>query len=228
MHWYYDFFNRFRSPPDTVKLHQMGFVKYFEGCRNVLDIGCGRGEFLELLEAHNIGCHGVDIDREMADHCRSEGLNVEQADAITHLTSINDGSLDGIFTDDTVEHLDVRYMMDMLDLSYQKLADGRYMVIKTVNPLSWVTFSHIYFLDVIHKKAIHPATMQYFLEISGFKDIGIEFVTPMPRDEQLQKMEPEPGMKEDEKRRIAIYNLNIDRLNDALFGPENYVAIAKK
>src|SRR5690606_7038043 len=103
---YFIFEDRFRGSRNDTKAKQLKFVKYFEGCKNVLDIGCGRGEFLELLKDNGISGHGIDIDEDMVRYCRSRDLNVEKLDAVSYLNQLEDKSLDGIFIDQVVEHLD--------------------------------------------------------------------------------------------------------------------------
>ncbi len=225
---YFDFFNRFRSPPEVVKQHQSAFVKYFSGCKHVVDIGCGRGEFIELLEEDGIGCEGIDDDVEMVEYCRKHGLNVYMADAISYLEGLEDDSLDGIFTDDTVEHLEIPYLLRMLKLCGRKLKAGRYMVAITVNPLSWTAFVNVYLLDDTHKNPLHPEKMRYYMASSGFSDVKIEFIMQMPEEARLKAL-PIPRDMDDEMKRIAdTYNHNVERLNRSIYGPENYAAIAKK
>jgi O-antigen chain-terminating methyltransferase len=225
---YFDFFNRFRSPPDVVKQHQSIFLKYFKGCKSVLDIGCGRGEFLELLGENGIGCEGVDFNSDMIDYCRKKGLTVRQADAISYLEDLSDDSLDGIFTDDTVEHLDVAYLLHMLKLCSRKLIERRYMVAKTVNPLSWTAYASIYMLDTTHKNPLHPETMRFFMVSCGFREVKIEFVSQLPDDARLKNIVITGDMSAVEKRMAETYNHNIEHLNKAIYGPENYAAIAKR
>jgi SAM-dependent methyltransferase len=81
---YLTFFNQFRSPPAELKKHQSIFLDYYNGCHCVLDIGYGRGEFLELLRDHGIGATGVDTNEEMISLCRSHGRDVEHTDALEY------------------------------------------------------------------------------------------------------------------------------------------------
>ncbi len=68
---YFLFEERFRGSREEIKQRQLAFLPYFENCSNVLDIGCGRGEFLEILHDHNIGGFGIDIDPDMVAYCTS-------------------------------------------------------------------------------------------------------------------------------------------------------------
>jgi O-antigen chain-terminating methyltransferase len=225
---YFNFFNRFRSPSDTVKRHQSVFLKYFEGCKNVISIGCGRGEFIECLGTRGIGAYGIDIDEEMVDYCNKRGLKVYKADALEHLQGLDDNSLDGVFTDDFVEHLETSYLIKLIRLCVQKLVKDRYMVNVTVNPLSWTAYSGVYLLDPTHKRPIHPESMRFYMSSGGFSKVDIELITFRDGDSRLKKAEIRPNMDADSKRIADTFNHNVDMLNEVVFGPENYAAIGKK
>ncbi len=225
---YFDFFNHFRSPPAEVKRRQSAFLKYFEGCKRVVDIGCGRGEFLELLAERGIGGEGVDIDGQMAEHCRDRGLSAHRKDAVSYLEGQQDGSLDGIFTDDTVEHMEMPYLLKMLELCARKLEPERFMVAITVNPLSWAAYANIYLIDSTHKSPLHPEAMRYYMTASGFREVSIEYTSYLPEEERLRPAAITRDMDADARRLAQTYNRNIQKLNQIIFGPENYAAIAKK
>ena len=136
---YLSFENQFRGSREDISERQKKFIRYFTSCNNVIDIGCGRGEFLELMREQGIGSRGIDIDKDMVEFCRLKGLEVEMADAVTFLEYLKDQSLDGIFIDQVVEHLEPAYLVKMLGLCYQKMREGHYIVIETVNPLSFAS-----------------------------------------------------------------------------------------
>ncbi|HTY91533.1 MAG TPA: methyltransferase domain-containing protein [Methanocella sp.] len=225
---YFDFFNRFRNASDIVKQHQSPFLKYFEGCRRVVSLGCGRGEFIEALGERNIGAFGIDVDEEMVDYCKKRGLEVYKADAAEYLRQMDDGSIDGIFTDDFAEHLDTSYLIKLLRLCARKLEKGRYMVNVTVNPCSWAAYSGIYLLDPTHKRPIHPESMRFYMLSAGFGDVDVELITFRDNHSRLKKVEVRPDMDADARRIAEAFNHNVDMLNEVVFGPENYAAIGKK
>ena len=148
---YFLFEERFRGPQEEIKQRQLAFLPHFEKCSRVLDIGCGRGEFLEILKEHDIGGIGVDSDPDMVAYCRSRQLEVEHSDAIAYLETLEDESLDGIFIDQVVEHLEPDYLIRLLALCHQKMKSGYNIVVETVNPLSFVSFVNFY-IDMTHKK----------------------------------------------------------------------------
>jgi SAM-dependent methyltransferase len=224
---YLTFYNHFRSPPAELKRHQSVFLEYYRGCRNVLDIGCGRGEFLELLRDNGIGCRGIDVDPAMVSLCRSRGLPAEQADGVTFLERTGDGDFDGMFSDQVIEHLEPDYMYRLLRLCHVKLTPGGVLVVKTINPLSLATFTDFY-LDTTHNRPIHPEALKYIIGSLGFGEIAVKFYARVPDRERLNKFELSPGLSDRERRMAEIYNHNVDILNDLLFGAEDYAVIARK
>ena len=223
---YFAFEERFRGSQADIKARQLEFLKYFEGSKCILDIGCGRGEFLELLREREIVGHGIDVDEDMVNFCKSKGLDVEGIDAVSYLHKLEDKSIDGIFIDQVVEHLEPEYLIRMLDLCYRKLIYGGTVVVETVNPLSFFSFANFY-IDMSHKRPVHPETLKFLINAAGFREQRIEFIAPVPDDARLKKIEI--GTKKDEScEGIEIYNHNFDMLNSIIYGPQDYALIGKK
>ena len=109
----------------------------FEGASDVLDVGCGRGEFLELLRAKGISARGIDLNEEMAAVCRERGLDATAGDALSYLLAQPDGSLGGLFAAQVVEHLEPDYLMRFLEAAYHKLRPGSKIVLETINAACW-------------------------------------------------------------------------------------------
>jgi len=224
---YFRFEEQFRGSREDIKQRQLNFINYFTGCSNVLDIGCGRGEFLELLKDLGIGGKGIDIDDTMVDYCLSKGLNVEQEEAISYLKKLEDKSLDGIFIDQVVEHLEPDYLINLLQLCFQKLKYGYYIFVETVNPLSLVSFANFY-IDMTHKKPIHPETLKFLLTSVGFRDLDTKFLSPVSEEARLQKVPINSGVEKWVKNYLGTYNQNIEKLNNILYGAQDYAVIGKK
>jgi len=224
---YFLFEERFRGSYEEIKQRQLAFLPYFENCYRVLDIGCGRGEFLEILMEHNIGGIGVDIDMDMVAYCRSHNLDVHLSDAITYLDTLENESLDGIFIDQVVEHLEPDYLIRLLALCHKKMKSGYHIVVETVNPMSFVSFVNFY-ADITHKKPLHPETLQYLVSASGFQECKMKFFSPIPDEGRLKKIEWTADMEETERRNVDVYNSNIERLNAVLFGAQDYAVVGKK
>ena len=226
---FFVFEEKFRGAREDIKERQLKFLEYSRDCKNVLDIGCGRGEFLEILKENGINAKGIDINEDMVGYCQSKRLNVEKADAIEYLDKIEDKSLDSIFLDQVVEHLEPKYLIKLLELCHKKLKFGYYIVIETVNPLSLTSFANFY-LDLSHKKPIHPETLKFLSESAGFREIEVKFFSPIPDEYKLKKVEvgENIGVEEKEREMIGVYNYNIEKLNGILYGHQDYAVIGKK
>jgi SAM-dependent methyltransferase len=219
--WQYaGFENRFRGTEDEVKKQQRDFVSYFAKKGVVLDLGCGRGEFLELLRENGVDAAGVDGNSQMVEICLDKGLRCEKGDILEKLADREDGSMAGIFSSQVIEHLSPVQLKRLIELSYQKLGPSGVLVLETINPASVFTLVQVYYLDLSHQKPVHPQALKFMLEASGFEDVEIKYSVTL-ESEQLKNL---PGADE----RTAVLNQNIDRLNDLLFAPANYAAIATR
>src|SRR6476661_1845279 len=121
---YFAFEARMRGSTADVRERQRPYVDDFRDAAPVLDVGCGRGEFLGLLREAGIEARGVDADADMVAYARGEGLEVEQADALAYLEEQPDGAFGGIFAGQVVEHLPPATLLRFLELAAQKLRPG--------------------------------------------------------------------------------------------------------
>ncbi len=213
---YFAFENRFRGSRETIKERQLQYVKYAaEAYQNskgdyVLDIGCGRGEFLEILSENNIPSKGIDTNEENINFCRGLNMNVELLDALKFMKSVKDDSLIGVTAFQVVEHLNTEYLMEFLKTSFQKIKEGGIIVLETVNPFSLCSLMN-FFTDLTHRNPIPAITLKYIMEASGFSEGEIKYLSPIP-DEMKLKGDDE----------------NIRRLNEMIFGFQEYAVIGKK
>jgi len=217
---YAGFENRFRGYEEEVKKQQVNYLPYFKKKGKVLDLGCGRGEFLELLDKNGIKGLGIDINDQMIDICLEKGLDCQKGDILEKLAECDDGSLSGVFSSQVIEHLPPSHLKHLLELAYFKLAPSSYLVLETINPVSVFSLVQIYILDLSHQKPIHPQAIKFLMESSGFEEVEIKYSSPI-EEERLQDL---PGADEV----ATILNQNIDKLNKLLYAPSNYAAIGKK
>jgi len=217
---YAGFENRYRGNEEEVKKQQSQFLPFFKQAEKVLDLGCGRGEFLELLQENGTDAEGIDVNEQMIEVCRDKGLICQKGDILETLIKCEDNSLGGIFSSQVIEHLPPKYLKRMIELAYFKLAPGSYLVLETLNPASVFALVQIYFLDLTHQKPIHPQTLKFIMETSGFEDVEIRYSAPL-EGEQLHTL---PGADET----ASILNKNIDNLNKLLYAAPNYAAVGIK
>jgi O-antigen chain-terminating methyltransferase len=210
---YFAFEARMRGATEDVRERQRAYVADFDGHPPVLDVGCGRGEFLGLLRDAGIEAHGVDADRDMVAYARGEGHRVEQADALAYLDGLADGSLGGVFAAQVVEHLPPASLFRLLELCAAKLAPGGLLVAETINPLSPLALRS-YFADLTHAQPLVPETLALLAERAGFREVETRFVNE-PAERLAVPDDP-------------IVAENVRRLNELLFGPLDYAIVARR
>lgn len=201
---YFAFESKMRGRTESVQERQRVYVDDFRDAAPVLDVGCGRGELLALLKDAGVEARGVDADSDMVAFARGDGLNVEQADAVSYLESLEDGSLGGIFMGQVVEHLPPAMLVRTLELAAQKLREGGLLVAETINPLSPLALRN-YFADLTHAQPLVPETLTVLARQVGFSQVETRFLNPPDR---VEGVAPEVA--------------------DILFAPLDYAIIATK
>jgi SAM-dependent methyltransferase len=220
---YFAFEVRMRGTTEDVRGRQEPYVNDFRGAAPVLDVGCGRGEFLALLRREGIEARGVDADPDMVAFCRGQDLDVAEEDAIAHLESLPDAGLGGIFAAQFVEHLPPGRLVRFLALAAAKLRPGGVLVLETINPLSLVALGH-YFADLTHVQPLVPATLELLARQSGFERTEVRLLNEPA--ERLTPVELPPDAAFDEARRALA--ANVERLNEVVFGPQDYALLATR
>ena len=180
---YSAFEDRCRGSSEELRQAQEHYVTMFpppDGSGKILDIGCGRGEMLEVLTEAGYDVLGVDLNAEMVGVCRSKGLPVVQDDGIHVLESTEDGSLRGIFCAQVVEHLLTSEMERFVQLAQRKLLPSGVLVVETINPRSLFALGNHFFADTSHVKPVHPETLRFICEQVGFSRVQLEERSPHP------------------------------------------------
>jgi O-antigen chain-terminating methyltransferase len=212
---------RFRGSEEEIKERQRIYVSYFEGRADVVDIGCGRGEFLELMRESGIRARGVDLDLDMILLCREKGLDVSAQDAFAYLRALPDDSLGGIFAAQVIEHLHPLRVIELVNLCHRKLGPGGVLIVETPNPKCLMVFADTFYKDPSHVQPAHPDTMQFLFEALNFHQVELRFLGPVDPFMRIPSLQA-PGAD------FARFNEGIDRLNTLLFGFQEYAVIGQK
>jgi 2-polyprenyl-3-methyl-5-hydroxy-6-metoxy-1,4-benzoquinol methylase len=175
---YARFAERFRGPEESVKSGQRFYAPYFAGCQEVLDIGCGRGEFLELMREAGVSARGIDLSAESVGVCQLKGMQSEVADLFTYLDGLADASLDGIFSAQVVEHLPPARLPEMIRLAARKLSRGGVIAIETPNPECLAIFATYFYLDPTHQRPIPHPLLAFYMEEYGIGHIEVHSRSP--------------------------------------------------
>jgi O-antigen chain-terminating methyltransferase len=221
---YTAFENRFRGTPDEVRERLASYVPLFRGQAPVVDLGCGRGEFLELLKAEGIEARGVDGNAHAAAECRGRGLDVVEGDLLAFLRAQAAASLGGVFAAQVAEHLPPAVLQEALGQAHRALRPGGLLVLETVNARSVLALLEVYNRDLTHERPLHPDTLRFLAAASGFTDVRIELRSPVDAASRLQPV-PAEGLPAPAARAL---NENVERLNAFLYGPLEYALVARR
>jgi len=220
---YLAFEDKYRGSEESIQKLQEKFVRLYVGKDNILDIGCGRGEFMKtLLNAGKQYVFGMDINPQMVEKCKKDGLSVELKDGVNYLYDNDNLNLGGIFSSQVIEHLKPSQIVKLIKGAYKNLQKGSPLILETINPMALVTQTMAYTLDLTHRQYVHPFTIEMLLKEHGFKKV--EFIYSSPVDIEA------PVLKDNDmdQKELKKYNEKIRRMHEILFGYQDYAVIAWK
>lgn len=146
--------------------------------RPVLDLGCGRGELLELCRQHKLRARGVERNPLLSGSGRDRGLEVVDGDVLEYLSSLPDKSLGAVVAIHVLEHLPLHVILAVLDQSLRVLKPGGVAVFETPNPENLTVGASTFYMDPTHLRPLHPAAMRFILESRGFVPVELRYLHP--------------------------------------------------
>jgi SAM-dependent methyltransferase len=162
----FDFFEHMGFDPGQLKESRSFYVPMFDGCQDVLDVACGRGEFLQALGRGK----GVDIEVAMVEAARGAGLKVDNEDAFQYLAE-HPQSFDGVFSAHFIEHLPYERAADLISLAYEALRPRGVLVLVTPNAASLPTLQRQFWWEATHVRMYDPGLLTFMLKQAGFTQI---------------------------------------------------------
>jgi len=220
--------NRFRGDEQQIKERLSFYPEYFKNAtRPVLEIGSGRGELLELFKESGVPARGVDLDPAMVERSLEKKLEAIHSDGISYLEQQPERSLGGVIAIQVVEHLTQSQLKELIELSASRVVEGGPIIFETINPRSLMALSSNYFRDPTHVWPLHPDTLEFTMNLLGLSDCEIRFLSPVPSEALLKTLEVESFMTPRWAHTVQTINSNITRLNELLFGYQDYCVIAR-
>lgn len=177
----YDFLRfaeKYRGPESYVKANFEVYLPYLEKRSRIVDLGCGRGEMLELLREKGITAKGVDADKESVAICKSKSLDAIEADIFTFLEESMDGAFDGLFCAQVIEHLPPLELPRFIRLCALKLERGGVLILETPNPECLAIFATHFYMDPTHQRPVPPSLAAFHMEEAGLGRIEIKRLAP--------------------------------------------------
>ncbi len=220
---YFAFEALLRGSTEEIAERQAAYLPLLEGIDNVLDIGCGRGELLELLTASGRRARGIDLDADMVAKCVERGLDVQHGDGVAYLSTLPVADLGGIVALQVVEHLRPATLIAFLAECHRTIRPGGLLLLETINPVSLSALRN-YFADLTHAQPLIPETLAFLAESAGFHEVRIDLRSPLPEIARLRHI---PYGKSITEATQAESDRNVDLINAALFGPQDFSLVAR-
>ncbi len=180
---YAQFEDVFRGTPDAVRKGQEPYLELLADRRPVLDLGCGRGEFLELLTSKGIPALGVERDPALTASLQARALSFVQADLFEFLQKAGE-PYGAVTAFHFIEHFTAAEARDLLRLAFDRLKPGGMLLLETPNPSSLAAFLN-WHKDPDHRTPWHPETLKFYLEQAGLKSVEVRFLHPFPPRPEL-------------------------------------------
>ncbi len=222
---------RVHGSPRTVQDRQQVYLQYFRGCKEVLAIGCGRGELLQLLAQEGIRARGTEANPTLVGYCRDNELDVSRVDPLEYLESCEDASLDGIVLSRFAGHQPPALLIKMFNLCHEKLADDSVLVIETPNPFSLYAAASYALENSDNAHPLHPETLRLLCVTYGFLEPTVMFLSPLPPEEHLEELELTSSGAVLDARQQELFqqaNKNFAKINRILFSHSDYAVVTRR
>jgi SAM-dependent methyltransferase len=194
----------------TIYLDEMRAIQAGTEARPILDVGCGRGEWLELLKENGLRAHGIDANATMVERCRSLNLDVTQSDALEYLRGLPASSVGAITLFQIIEHVPTAVAINLLDEVFRVLHRDGEVILETPNPANLIVGSCNFYMDPTHRNPIPSPLLKFIVEARGFSDLRVLPLHPMWEYLSLSDAQ------------------RSEKINQLLFGPQDYAVIGRK
>ena len=184
----------------------------------VIDVGTGRGEWLELLSEAGIDAYGIETNAMAVERCQQRDLKVVHADALVHLAGLPDASVAAVTGFHLAEHLEFDVLVELIDQAARVLEPGGLLLLESPNPMNLAVGAAFFYVDPTHKRPLHPRLLEFLLSARGFDGVEVRY---------LHGQEPiaVPHESEDVMRGLRPF---VDQLNDLLFGAQDYAVLGRR
>ena len=174
--FYKSFEDKFRGHRSEIKKRLLAYEPFLQILKQqdekpaAADLGCGRGEWLEILKQNGFTARGCDVSEEMIKECEKNALEAKNQGAIEFLSELEDSSLALVSAFQLVEHLEFSELCELIKQAHRVLKDGGILLLETPNPENLRVATLTFYLDVTHVKPIPPMLLEYLCEFEGFNN----------------------------------------------------------
>jgi O-antigen chain-terminating methyltransferase len=195
-----------------VYLPHLKEAKIGLGENPVVDLGCGRGEWLELLQEEGLRGKGVDRNRVLVEECRQAGIDVVEGDILTYLCALPNGSIGGVTGFHIIEHLPFDVLLNVVDETVRVLQPGGVAIFETPNPQNVLVSTLEFYIDPTHRRPLPSILFRFVAEVKGLQHVKLFPLHPFPETQKVHGADLEVAQ----------------RFNELFYGPRDYALIGWK
>ncbi len=219
---YVEFERRFRGSRESILERQRDAVQWVSSLVGsdapALDLGCGRGEWLQVLKESSVPAIGVDSNTGMVEAARAAGLDVRLGDLLEYLEAVEPGTLGAVTGFHVAEHLPLPVLRRLIDAAFVALRPGGILLMETPNPMNIVVGASSFYLDPTHLRPVHPHFFQFLVEHRGFEEVHLHYVHPADAS----------GIVGPDEVDSAAAARVLEAASHAIFGAQDYLVVARK
>jgi SAM-dependent methyltransferase len=216
--FYVDLEDRFRGAPDDIRARQRVYVEVVADVagddRPVLDLGFGRGEWLDVLRDAGVPARGVDSNQVSVDEARERGLDVSCGDLVECVRGAPDSSYGAVTMFQVVEHLPFNVLVEVMEQCARVLVPGGVLFVETPNALNLRVAATTFWLDPTHVRPLHPELLEFIAKRCGFSETRSMFEHPLARITPFEDVPPD----------LARW---LQRVSELIDGPGDFALVAR-
>lgn len=213
--YYLAFEDACRGSKEEIQNHLKNYQPVLESISKIgyraIDLGCGRGEWLALLQSNGFTPHGIDLNTVMVEHCRERGFQVTCSDAIVALRQQPDNSHALVSGFHIAEHLPFEVLYTLVNEAQRILKPGGMLLLETPNPENILVGSHTFYHDPTHRNPLTPTSLTFLFEYHGLVDVTVQRYNPYSEEAKV------PGNDQ-----------LTERVNGHLCGPQDFAVLGRK
>lgn len=192
---------------------------------DILDLGCGRGEWLDILRENGYQAMGIDLNRESLNECQKKGLKAICMNAISYVKSLPEESVRMVTSFQLIEHLEMPQLLSLFQELGRVVKKGGIIIMETPNPCNLQVGAASFYLDPTHVRQIHPEFARFLTEQSGFRQIEIAYPEQNSAEEWWNSVASEDTT---DIQKSVCFQAVLNELRRTIWSSADYAIVAKK
>ncbi|MFQ5670372.1 MAG: methyltransferase domain-containing protein [Acidobacteriota bacterium] len=228
-----EFADRFRGSEQEIRRRMRRYIDLLRagGVQNIgpiVELGSGRGEFLELCREAGLRARGVDRDAAGVESLQARGLEAHVGEGLEYLQALRAGSVGAVLAVQVIEHLPPGVLQGVIESSFRALARGGLLILESLNPACLSMFATTFYRDPTHRRPVHPDTVAFLMKEVGFGAVRVVTHSPVPDAARLDLLSNDRAADAAVRQLRSDIDQRLQQLNHLLFSDQEYHVIGSK